>query len=142
MRKMFMSLVLKFSKTLSLSWACRLCTNSDRKVKINNYTIFLVVTSSTQVWSRKFLICPSRTNGDKSIKILRQRVLSTGFSNFNFNPSSEVIFAKIGSKKAQIWISCAKGDKPKVICMKYRFGFFWPFSGLITTGSQSFKILR
>ena len=33
------------------------------------------------------------------------------FYNFlNFNPSSDII-AKIGSKKVQICISCAKGDR-------------------------------
>ena len=51
-RKMSMRLILKFQKTCpqlwrhsrkigsKRVWICALCTNSDRKIKVNNHTIF------------------------------------------------------------------------------------------------------
>ena len=73
---------------------------------------------------RDVITCTLRTSGDKKIKVTIYKNFETNIliskhsflKSRKFNPSFVIMIAEIGLKKAQMFISCAKGDrKIKVI---------------------------
>ena len=83
---------------------------------ISYFLVVMPLTSNLVKKDPNFYMC---SNGDKRIKTTIYRnveanILSSKYrfhKFWNHNPSSDAITAKIWSKKAQICISCAKGDR-------------------------------
>ena len=67
---------------------------------------------------RDVITCTLRTSGDKKIKVTIYKNFETNIliskhsflKSRKFNPSFVIMIAEIGLKKAQMFISCAKGD--------------------------------
>ena len=108
----FFKTLFSVTKSLTQNWVKKDLDLHITKSLCLPIPYFIVATSLTPIWLKKVLICTSRTNGNKKIKItihknFEANILTSWYRFhwfWNFNPISDVIIAKIGSKKTQICI--------------------------------------